>query len=250
MKRNKIIHGDCLEIMQNWQKKSIDLVVTSPPYNMGMTHNGKKKDAGGKRGKWSNSKLLTEGYAGGNTDDMPYGQYVEWQRDCLSAMYRLLTKRGVIFYNHKWRIQGGILQDHRDIIKGFPVRQIIIWNRAGGGINFNRKFFLPTYEVIYLIAKSGFELAKDSDCGMGDIWNFPAEQFNNHPAAFPIALPIRCISVMKPNIVLDPFMGSGTTGVAAKMLNVDYLGIELSNEYVKMAKKRIKSTAKLKPLFK
>ena len=60
---------------------------------------------------------------------MPYDQYVEWQRECLRAMYRLLTDNGAIFYNHKWQIQAGLLQDRREIVEGFPVRQIIIWRR-------------------------------------------------------------------------------------------------------------------------
>jgi modification methylase len=67
-------------------------------------------------------------------------------------MMRLLTDDGAIFYNHKWRVQDGLLQDRNDIVSGFPVRQIIIWHR-NGGINFNKGYFLPTYEVIYLIAK-------------------------------------------------------------------------------------------------
>ena len=66
-------------------------------------------------------------------------------------MMRVLKPTGAIFYNHKWRIQKGLLQDRADIVNDFPVRQIIIWQRAGG-INFNPGYFLPTYEVIYLIA--------------------------------------------------------------------------------------------------
>jgi site-specific DNA-methyltransferase (adenine-specific) len=60
------------------------------------------------------------------------------------------------FYNHKWRVQDGLLQDRQDIIRDLPVRQIIIWKRKGG-INFNPGYFLPTYEVIYLIPKTKFQ---------------------------------------------------------------------------------------------
>src|SRR5260364_404403 len=78
-----------------------------------------------------------------------YGEYVAWQRACLIEMLRLLPEHGAIFYNHKWRVQDGLLQDRHDIVGQFPVRQIIIWRRKGG-INFNAGYFLPTYEVIYL----------------------------------------------------------------------------------------------------
>ena len=77
---------------------------------------------------------------------------------------RVLTEDGALFYNHKWRVQAGLLQDRQDILRGFPVRQIIIWRRSGG-INFNPGYFLPTYEVIYLIAKPHFKLASQSQGG-------------------------------------------------------------------------------------
>lgn len=83
----------------------------------------------GNGGKWQKAALLN-GYH--TTDDaMPHEEYVKWQRECLTAMMRLLRPDGAIFYNHKWRVQKGMLQDRHDIVDGFPVRQIIIWQRAG-----------------------------------------------------------------------------------------------------------------------
>ena len=83
---------------------------------------------------------------------MPHEEYVQWQRACLTEMMRLIPDTGAIFYNHKWRTQNKLLQTRNDIVDGFPVRQIIIWQRAGGH-NFNNQYFVPTYEVIYLICK-------------------------------------------------------------------------------------------------
>src|SRR5262245_37347219 len=145
---NTIITGDCLSVMKEMPDESVDLIVTSPPYNLkNSTGNGMKD---GRGGKWSRAALIN-GYA--NYDDnMPHDLYAKWQRDCLNEMFRLLKDDGAIFYNHKWRVQNGLLQDRQDIINGLPVRQIIIWKRKGG-INFNKGYFLPTYEVIYLIAK-------------------------------------------------------------------------------------------------
>ena len=101
---------------------------------------------------------------------MPHEKYVEWQIKCLNEMYRVLKNDGAIFYNHKWRVQNGLLQDRYDIVGKFPVRQIIIWKRKGG-INFNAGYFLPTYEVIYLIAKPDFKLASKANA-CGDVWEF------------------------------------------------------------------------------
>jgi len=142
---DKFICGDALDIMKQIPDGTVDLVVTSPPYNLkNSTGNGMKD---GRGGKWSNAALIS-GYSHYD-DNMPHEKYVEWQRKCLVEMLRVIPDNGAIFYNHKWRVQAGLLQDRHDIVSGFPVRQIIIWKRKGG-INFNPGYFLPTYEVIYL----------------------------------------------------------------------------------------------------
>ncbi len=232
---NKIICGDCIEIMKKIPDKSIDLAVTSPPYNLkNSTGNGMKD---GRGGKWANA-ALQKGYSN-HHDNMPHADYVRWQRACLEQMMRALTDDGAIFYNHKWRVQNGLLQDRQDIISGFPVRQIIIWHR-NGGINFNKGYFLPTYEVIYLIAKKNFKLAPKANA-YGDVWDIGQDLNNPHPAPFPVELIERIISSTTAKIVLDPFMGSGTTAIAAKNLGRYYIGIDVSQEYCDMAEKRIKN---------
>lgn len=235
VKLNRIIKGDCLEVMRSLPDGCVDLVVTSPPYNLkNSTGNGMSVNT--KSGKWAGNALQS-GYSDHN-DNMPHDDYVAWQRACLFEMLRLIPEDGAIFYNHKWRVQGGLLQDRSDIVQGLPVRQIIIWKRRGG-INFNPGYFLPTYEVIYLIAKPKFKLAAKANAA-GDVWEFKQESNNPHPAPFPVELIDRIISSTQAKTVLDPFVGSGTSAIAALMNNRDYLGIELSPKYVKMAKDRIK----------
>jgi modification methylase len=231
---DQIICGDALTVMRQLPSSSVDLVVTSPPYNLkNSTGNGMKD---GRGGKWSNARLIN-GYAG-HHDNMPHMDYVSWQRQCLTEMLRVLKEDGAIFYNHKWRVQAGMLQDRQDIIGGFPVRQIIIWKRKGG-INFNLGYFLPTYEVIYLIAKSKFKLAPKANA-YGDIWEFMQDMNNPHPAPFPKELIERIIASTHARIVLDPFMGSGTTAAAARKLGRHYIGIDVSPEYCEMAKRRVR----------
>ena len=231
---NKIICGDAVEIMKQIPDGSVDLVVTSPPYNLkNSTGNGMKD---GRGGKWANA-ALQKGYSHHN-DCMPHEEYVKWQRDCLTEMFRIIPEDGAIFYNHKWRVQAGLLQDRQDIVSGFPIRQIIIWRRSGG-INFNAGYFLPTYEVIYLIAKPKFKLAPKASA-FGDVWEFTQEMKNGHPAPFPIGLIDRIVSSTTAKTILDPFMGSGTTAVSAINFDRDYIGIDVSPEYCKSAKERIK----------
>jgi site-specific DNA-methyltransferase (adenine-specific) len=240
---NQFICADALTTMRAMPDQMVDLVITSPPYNLkNSTGNGMKD---GRGGKWANAQLV-KGYSH-HDDCMPHEAYVAWQKNCLREMFRLIKDDGAIFYNHKWRVQGGLLQDRNDIVSDFPVRQIIIWRRKGG-FNFNKGYFLPTYEVIYLICKPNFALVPGANAH-GDVWEFTQEMKNEHPAPFPVALVERMISSTTAKVVLDPFMGSGTTAIAAKKLNRDFVGIEISPNYVEMAKKRLNELLKTPTLF-
>ena len=195
-------------------------------------------------GKWGNPKLR-KGYEN-HGDNMPHHEYVAWQVNCLNEMMRVLKDRGAIFYNHKWRVQNGLRQDRQDIVGSFPVRQVIIWQRSGG-FNFNRGYFVPTYEVIYLIAKKGFQLAKGAS-SHGDVWKINQSRGLDHPATFPIELAERVISSTNAQVVLDPFMGSGTTAIAAKRLSRSYIGIEISSKYHQYAEERMREDSALEAL--
>ncbi len=231
---NKIVCGDAVEVIKKIPDGAVDLIITSPPYNIkNSTGNGLKD---GRGGKWANA-ALQRGYTNYN-DCMPHDEYVKWQRNCLNEMMRIIPNNGAIFYNHKWRVQGGLLQDRQDIVSDFPVRQIIIWKRKGG-LNFNTGYFLPTYEVIYLIAKPKFKLVLKANAH-GDIWEFTQEMNNEHPAAFPVGLIDRIVSSTNAKTILDPFMGSGTTAISAINFKRNYIGIDISPEYCEMAKKRVK----------
>ena len=231
---NKIICGDCLQVMQEMPDQSIDLVVTSPPYNLsirktfGNTENWK--------GKWNKSKLQSQGYDQ-HDDYMPEDKYIAWQKKILAECFRLIKDDGAIFYNHKWRVQNGLFQQRPEITEGLPLRQIIIWRKAGG-INFNEGYFLPTYEVIYLIAKPKFKLAPKAN-RYGDVWEITQEKGSWHPAPFPEELATRAVSSTLGQVILDPFIGSGTVAVAAKKLAKTYIGIDISQDYCTKAETRV-----------
>ena len=230
---NRIHHGDCLELMSAMPAGIADLIVTSPPYNLlNSAGNGLSSK---RNGKWDNAALV-DGYSE-HSDRMPHADYVAWQRECLREMLRVLSPDGAIFYNHKWRVQRGLLQDRADIVDGFPVRQIIIWQRAGG-FNHNPGYFLPTYEVIYLIAKPGFRLSETGP-PMTDVWRIRQDRNNPHPAPFPLDLARRAIAATDARVALDPFCGSGTTAVAAVAEGRQYIGIDISADYCRMAERRL-----------
>lgn len=229
----KVHCGDCIALMDKMPVESVDLILTSPPYNLkNSTGNGMKD---GRGGKWENAELVN-GYKT-HGDNMPHDEYVEWQKACLRSMMRVLREDGAIYYNHKWRVQGGLRQDRQDIVGEFPVRQIIIWQRSGG-INFNPGYYLPTYEVIYLIAKPKFRLAPQANA-LGDVWTIPQDKDVPHPAPFPVELAQRVISSTTAKIVLDPFIGSGTTGMAAELERRKWIGMDISKDYCTLARDRI-----------
>ncbi len=231
---DKIICGDALEVMRRLPSKSIDVVITSPPYNLlNSTGNGLKQNT--RTGKWKNA-AIKNGYAAYD-DNMPYDDYVSWQKECVGEMCRLIKDDGAVFYNNKNRVQGGLLENRGVIVEGLPLRQIITWKRAGS-INFNAGYFLPTTEQIYLLCGREFRLSKGAN-KLTDVWEIKQEMKNPHPAPFPEALTDRIVSSVEGQIILDPFSGSGTTGVSAKKFGRHFILIDQSEEYCRMAQARI-----------
>jgi len=246
-----IWHGDCREILPLLPAASIDLVFTSPPYNLGNTTGGGFPDrfghylkstglsGRGGGGKWGGG-ALANGY-GVHNDDMPHETYLAWQGAVLEACWRLLTDRGAIFYNHKPRVLDGRLVPPLDYVPA-PLRQFvrqeIIWKRSGG-INFSPAFYLPMHERIVVLARRDFRLTSKGASGVGDVWDEHQETNNSHPAPFPIGLPARAIETTAPELTLDPFMGSGTTLRAAKDAGRQAVGIEIEERWCEMAARRL-----------
>jgi site-specific DNA-methyltransferase (adenine-specific) len=246
MMKSTLLHGDCLEKMAELPSGSVDLVFTSPPYNLGTTSGGGLKGARGPTGKWRNASLAY-GYETFG-DAMLVQDYIAWQKQVLSECWRLLSNDGAIYYNHKPRVQDGLLWTPLELNPGLPIRQIVIWKRAGG-INFSPTFYLPTHEWIIIFAKPGFRLRDKAASGAKDLWDVPQEMNNPHPAPFPVELPRIALQTTKAQSILDPFMGSGTVGVACAELGRDFIGIEIDADYLHQAKKRIAETTALGNLF-
>ena len=230
-----IFHGDCMEIMATMPSDSVDITVTSPPYNLGEG----MEDKGGLRvahngSKWGGSKLRN-GYAT-HGDALPYDDYVAAQRDVLRECWRI--SMGAIYYNHKPRIVKGELRTPLTLCEGLPIRQIIVWDR-GSGFNFMPAAYMPMSEWIVLLAKPKFKLRDRSASGAGDVWRMTPDRGNEHPASFPIQLPKTAIETSGASVILDPFAGSGTTGLAAKNLGKKAVLIEREERYCEIAAKRM-----------
>lgn len=247
-----LILGDCREVLPTLGP--MDAVFTSPPYNLGTTTGGGfgnyAPDAPmGKRGgggRWK-SAALRDGYAS-YSDNMSPADYADWQKEILGLCWALLPETGAIFYNHKPRVQAGSMVSPLDYNPDLPVRQIIIWARAGG-MNFAPTHFMSTHEWVVLFAKPGFRLRDRAASGAGDVWYIPQHASPDHPAPFPLALPLRALRAITSEHVLDPFMGSGTVGVACAREGRRFTGIELDRGYFDIACRRIETAYKQPRLF-
>jgi site-specific DNA-methyltransferase (adenine-specific) len=237
-----IYHGDCLNVLPLLDV--FDLVVTSPPYNLGgepWPHlgNWKQGDSAGGRSKWRNGSDAASGIQyGEHEDSMPHDAYVAWQHLVLQQLWAHLTGAGAIFYNHKPRIIGAKAWLPLELNPGLPLRQIVTWQRAGG-MNFNATCYLPTYEWVMVFAKPAWRLKSKAASGAGDVWAITQEARTPHPAPFPEALPATAIETTDAKAVLDPFCGWGTTLVAAKRRGVKAVGIEIEERYCEMAATRL-----------
>jgi len=217
-----IYHGRWEDVLPTLEP--VDVVFTSPPYNRGDMSGGLAN--------------LSGGYED-HSDVMDPADYEAWQKRFLLAAWAKLTEDGAIFYNHSPRVQDGEAWLPLTLNPGLPLRQIIVWDRSIGA-NWSPSFFLPIHEWIMLFAKPGFRLSSRSASNAGDVWHVPPERDRiGHPAPFPVKLPTIPLAAIAPGVVLDPFMGSGSTLRAAKDCGHRAIGVDVTERYCEIAAKRM-----------
>jgi site-specific DNA-methyltransferase (adenine-specific) len=248
---NKIYNMDCLEGLKKLDDNSIDLVVTSPPYNVDL----------------GNNKYHKNPYDLYN-DNQEHEVYIKWLKDIFLKIYDKLVSGGRCCINIGDGKNGAvptssdIIQFMKDI--GYIPITHIIWNKnncgnrtAWGSFNSPSCPSFPTpFEHILVFCKDTNKLQHKGKTDLTkqefidwslSLWTFkPQSQQKKigHNAMFPEELPTRCIKMFSwvGAKVLDPFIGSGTTAVACKKLNRNYIGFEISKEYCKIAEDRIDNT--------
>jgi site-specific DNA-methyltransferase (adenine-specific) len=234
---NTIIVGDALEVLKTLPDDFFDVGVTSPPYNKGERHKG-----------WLVDKVIYDKA----TDRKDEPEYQAEQKEVLDELYRIIQPGGSFFYNHKLRWdRGRLFHPYEWISKTkWVLRQEIIWQRKIAG-NIRGWRFWQVDERIYWLYKPKREEEQEPigeeveprHAKLTSVWEIrPEARIDWIPDPFPLALPTRCIfAVMdeRKGRVIDPYAGSGTTLVAAKLLGHEFLGIEISEEYTKRALERI-----------
>tara|TARA_R110002167_G_scaffold142208_1_gene330869 strand:+ start:123 stop:881 length:759 start_codon:yes stop_codon:yes gene_type:complete len=245
----ELIQGDCIEEMTKMQKESVDLTVTSPPYDNLRTYEG--------------SLQWHEGI---------------WKQ-VLEGLYRVTKKGGIVVWvvgdaTIKGSETGTSFKQALYAMEcGFNA-ETMIWEKTGSGCLGSSSYYGQNFEFVFVFSKGKplhGELIKDREnkvksgkvkvnSGLGkdgkgkvrtierkpfgkrsNIWRFDTQKNSNHPAPFPEQLAHDHIISWsnEGDTVFDPFLGSGTTGVAAKKLRRNFIGIEKVEKYVNIAKERI-----------
>lgn len=229
---NQIVEGDSLEELRKLPSESVDCVVTSPPYNKGYydKHKAHPTDT------WAQRNIKYGDFA----DNLEPQDYIKQQKDILKELVRIIKPEGSIFYNHK-----SVRSNQRIIfptyVFDFCVRQVLIWDR-GSSPQVAPIIWYPTTEYIFWITKTNIQ-PKFYRKGKFDkeIWRIIAKAEPDHPAPFPEELVVQCLmsTTDEGDLVLDPYMGSGTTARVAKNLGRNFIGIEKNPEYIKYANRRL-----------
>ena len=250
IKENLILLGDSLKIMKTIPSKSVDLIFADPPYNLQLKDTLYRPDQ-------TTVEAVTQDWDKFNT----YKEYDNFTEQWLKESKRILKKGGALWvigsYHNILRV-GTSIQNH-----GFWILNDIIWHKTNPMPNFRGTRFTNAHETLLWYTTSreakytfNYQNLKELNDGkqMRSDWYIPIcsgkerlRENNNqrsHPTQKPEALMYRIIlsSTNKGDIILDPFLGSGTTAVVTKKLQRNFIGIEQDKEYVSLAKKRLKQT--------
>lgn len=213
MEINKIYNEDCLEGIQKIASASIDTIITDPPYFIGMTHNGKKENY--------NDLIIMK----------PFFDSL------FSEFSRVIKENGKVYIFCDWRTYAFY---YPLLLKHISVRNMLVWDKISGP----GSSYAFTHELI-LFAEKDTPYMKGSNIFRIPGFSAGAKKTNGemlHPTQKPVEVIEKLItdSTKEGDLVLDCFMGSGTTAVAAKKLNRNFIGFEIQEKYITISENRLK----------
>lgn len=208
--------GDSLEIMKGFSDGSVDIVLTDPPYLLNLKSSN------------SSSKYKLNRWA-----DMcnPAYWYAAWLKEC----YRILKPDGCVWSFLNWRSLVTFQKASCDI--DWPMESLLIWDKHWTGLG-SMKGLRQSYEMVALFLKGNYAIPNRS---LSDVWQFQGSSSkpNGHPAEKPVGFMEKILKESPGEVVLDPFMGCGTVGVAALKLGRKYIGIDQDEIWFNHSNKRL-----------
>ena len=250
MKKNQIILGDSIKQMKKLKDHSVDLIFADPPYNLQLKDTLYRPDQ-------TTVEAVTQDWDKFNT----YKEYDNFTEQWLKESKRILKKGGALWvigsYHNILRV-GTSIQNH-----GFWILNDIIWHKTNPMPNFRGTRFTNAHETLLWCTTSreakytfNYQNLKELNDGkqMRSDWYIPIcggkerirknDHSRSHPTQKPEALLYRVLlaSSKKGDLIVDPFLGTGTTAVVAKKLQRHFIGIDQNNEYIQIAKTRLKKT--------
>lgn len=237
----KLIHGNCLEEIKNFKDNQFDLVITSPPYNMNLRI---------RNGKYCSRQIVKElSTKYKNYDDnLPIEEYFEMNKTVIEECLRVSK---MTFYNIQFLT--GNKRAFFKLIGHFneQLKEFIVWDKINAQPAISQNVLNSRFEVILVFEKDNaisrsFSNAEFERGALENLWQIKrgAKKNKEHGATFPEGL-VETILVnfsKKGDNVLDPFMGTGTTGVVCNNLGRNFTGIELDKDYYEFAKEQIEAT--------
>jgi site-specific DNA-methyltransferase (adenine-specific) len=242
IKLNKIYNESCLETLKKMDDNSVDLVVTSPPYNMNLRI---------RNGKYCSRQIVEEFSTkyNGFSDNTPIDEFYEFH---LSVLKELLRTSSIIFYNIQ--VVTGSKRAFFKIIGELNeyLKDIVIWDKGVAQPAMASAVLNRQSELILIFEKDNAISRQFKKCNfkrgtLNDVWLIKRgtkdKKLKGHSAIFPEELVERILVnfTNENDVVYDPFMGTGTTGVVCKKLGRNFIGSELVTEYAKLAEERINS---------
>jgi len=238
-----LMQGDCLERMKEIKSGSVDMVLTSPPYNMNLRI---------RNGKYCSRQIVKEISTKYEnfSDNLPMDDYFEFNKSIVSECLRVSD---LVFYNVQFLT--GNKPALFKLLGHFSenVKEFIIWDKVNAQPAIGKNILNSQFEVLIVFQNSApesrhFKTAQFDRGALSNHWSIKRgkKPVKSHGAVFPIELAERVVAnfTHEDSVILDPFMGTGTTGVAAKNLNREFIGIELDDKYFNIAKDRINDTNK------
>ena len=219
-----LYNGDCLEVMKNLPTSSVDLVVTDPPYDV---HAGKGGGAFGNRKAFSEIQFISNGFS----------------NEVLDELCRVMKKINCYFFCSQKQITPLLDYFVKDNKYNY---NLLTWQKTNPVPACNNKYLSDT-EYCLFFREKGVKVYGSSSTKHTyylQPMNVKDKKLYSHPTIKPLNIIENLIinSSLRGGVVLDCFMGSGTTGVACKKLGRSFIGCEINEEYFKIAERRINDT--------